>query len=1519
MAATDENNGRRRREGEAREEADQKRRFVGLAHRGESGTIAPVSPVFSFMQTLPAKRLGLTNAIIAAVVALTAATLFPWFIPRAAMAAPPDGNHGRSIPEPLRPWEDWATWDEAPIRGSPTPYGNAKKPLPFWPSRLEFQADGAGAKFRLGVTVFRDAWVPLPGGPDAAWPQEVRANDGGDSLAVVEHHGVPAVRLGPGTHWLEGSFRWPELPRGLPIPREIGLLALTVDGRAVETPAWDDQGFLWLRRDGAAEPADKDFLSLKLYAALEDGIPLWLRTEVELTVAGKSREEDLGTVLPEGWRLAGVESPLPVAVDGAGRMKAQVRAGKWTVRVDSFRTDDVREIRYPAGAKPAAEEQLVAFRARPDFRLVEITGAPSVDVSQVAFPGRWRELPVYRWETSPEGGTPLRIEERMRGMGQGKPAGLTVARELWLDEDGRGLTFRDHLSGTQQQIWRLDAAPGQDLGSVRNAAGEGQLITRNPQNAAPGVEIRTRAVDLKATGRMGRRAMGASASFPAVGWQTDAESLNATLNLPPGWRLLALFGADYVRGDWLTAWTLLDLFLLLVFALAVGRLRGIAAGVLAFCAFGLAYHEPGAPRFVWLLLLVPLALDHVLPPPATAATGTATARRVVNVARWACVALLVLVLVPFVGRQVQQALYPQLEPIGERSLGFPSLAGGPMSRNAPMAVPAVPAPVGGEGEDQNAYDRSGQPGQPSSALSKQPSQVRKENLFYDAKARIQTGPGVPEWTWRTVSFGWNGPVGAAQRVRPVLISLGFERVLTILRVALALALAAVLLDGGGARGGDRRPRVNGDAGSFRWGNFLRRRHRPPGATGGPTATAATTAVVLFLAAGLALSPVAPSARAQATPVPASSATTVLPDQETLRQLRDRLLEPSDAYPNAADLPSVALTLDGRRLVLEAEVHAALQTAVPLPGRLPAWSPVSVRVDDQPEAALRRDDGFLWVVVPPGVHRVRVEGLLPPDVAEWEWTYGLRPRQVRITAPGWTFSGVRPDGVPEAQVFFTRQEKAAASSSSAASYDRNETQALVVVDRWLELGLVWQVRSTVRRLTPAGKALALRIPLLPGENVFTADAAAVRDGSMDVRLGAAEETFTWESGLAVTDRLPLTTRAGDGWVERWHLDASPVWNVQLAGLPPVFEPANDQLVPVWQPWPGEGVELTISRPEAVAGAVVTVGRALHDVSLGSRQRTATLNLTLRASLGEDFPVTLPPGAEVTSLTHNDRAIPVRMTDGNRLVVPLRPGEQTLAVAWRLNDPLTFRTKVNEVRLPVESANVTTVVHVPGDRWTLATFGPTRGPAVRFWVILGCALIAAVVLARLGGRSGSPLGTVSWMLLVVGLTQVWLPAALLVVAWLFALGWRGDEARFARLGPAGHNGYQVLLVGLTLAAVVTLLATVAEGLLGSPEMFILGNGSDRTFLRWFQARSEGGGVLPRPGCLTVSVWWYRLLMLGWALWLAASLLRWLRWGWGNFTRGGVFRQRPPRQEAPPAAAVTTAVVPPSPQPPPLPVQP
>src|SRR5581483_3576642 len=154
---------------------------------------------------------------------------------------------------------------------------------------------------------------------------------------------------------------------------------------------------------------------------IEDGVPIWLRTEIELTVSGKSREESLDSILPEGWQLSYVESPIPAAVDPQGHLKAQVRAGKWTIAIDAFRTTDIKEFRYASGVKPTAEAELIGWKAQPTFRSAELSGIPTVDVAQTTFPEKWREYPVYEWKTS----TTFKLVEKMRGMGLLHPEGLS--------------------------------------------------------------------------------------------------------------------------------------------------------------------------------------------------------------------------------------------------------------------------------------------------------------------------------------------------------------------------------------------------------------------------------------------------------------------------------------------------------------------------------------------------------------------------------------------------------------------------------------------------------------------------------------------------------------------------------------------------------------------------------------------------------------------------------------------------------------------------------------------------------------------------------------------------------------------------------------------------------------------------------------------------------------------------------------------------------------------------------------
>jgi len=677
------------------------------------------------------------------------------------------------VPDVLLPWIDWALWGQKDRDALPI-YSDASRRVAFWPSELEFVAEETGAVFALNVVVASEAWVPLPVG-EKVWPQNVTVND--VVAPVVIHGGRPCIKLDAGTYKIAGAFVWAAMPQWMTVPPEIGILRLTVAGNPIEQSAWGADGRLWLRRDVVATTEMvPDFLETKFYGLLRDGIPVWFDIRIELSVAGKSREENLGVVLPQGWRLASVKSPLPFAMDDAGRAKAQVRAGKWMIDLTVFRLDNPFSLAFAPDSRPA-EEMLVGFSANPSFRAIEFQGVGTVDVTQTTYPQEWRQFPVYFWNTA----EPLKWEEQMRGMGERAPVGLRIQRRWWLDEKGTSFTVADNIQGASQTLWRLDAAPNLELGSAK-IGGEQQLITLNARTDASGVEVRTRDIVLDATARMKN-----ASPLPASGWQANVDNLSITMHLPPGWRLFALFGADSVRGDWLTAWTLRGIFLVLIFVLAVMKLWGWRAAALALLVSALIYHEPGGWMPPWLLLIVPLALLRVVPQGKLATA--------VRVFKWLCVALLVLVFVPFINQQIKQALYPQLQSSGVGASAI-SYVGSGMA--APMSVSMASEADFAVAEDAEVPRAESAMRVRSSAdfskgSEKQFSKKDASNMRYDFKARMQTGPALPTWSGRTVSCSWNGPVTEEHVIRPIFIPCWLERILSLMRIVLPILLVWTLL------------------------------------------------------------------------------------------------------------------------------------------------------------------------------------------------------------------------------------------------------------------------------------------------------------------------------------------------------------------------------------------------------------------------------------------------------------------------------------------------------------------------------------------------------------------------------------------------------------------------------------------------------------------------------------------------------------------------------------------------------
>ena len=341
-----------------------------------------------------------------------------------------------------------------------------------------------------------------------------------------------------------------------------------------------------------------------------------------------------------------------------------------------------------------------------------------------------------------------------------------------------------------------------------------------------------------------------------MGWAHDFQAASGTLHLPPGWRLLLAAGADQVDSTWIKRWTLLDLFLVLIVAMAMARLFGRGAGLLALVMLVLIVQEPHAPTWIWLAVVVGEALVRALP--------AGQLRKLAKLYRLGAAVALLIVSFPFAVDQVRGAIHPALAPRTIPGVGFldreraEGLSGRRFSDRSArsgaqeegVVQPASPPPppelaqekaasadsapeerrqqTGRRGQrcrcarrPRSGRSRSG-PGVPGIRASRgsppaPPPSVRpafpaerprapeadsRSLAAYDPNAQVQTGPGVPRWQWSQVRLAWNGPVERDAQLTfwlepPWAVSL-FALVGVALVVLLALLLFRTALANPGA-------------------------------------------------------------------------------------------------------------------------------------------------------------------------------------------------------------------------------------------------------------------------------------------------------------------------------------------------------------------------------------------------------------------------------------------------------------------------------------------------------------------------------------------------------------------------------------------------------------------------------------------------------------------------------------------------------------------------------------------------
>jgi len=1361
------------------------------------------------------------------------------------------------IPEPLKPWADWVLHGHEEAQLCTPDYNNRQSLRCDWPSRLALTITDKKGSFIQEWQVESERWLQLPGN-DPNWPTSVILD--GQAAAVLIRQGGAAVRVPPGHHRISGSFSWPEIPVSLAVPAHTGLIDLTLRGKKVTIPNLDNTGRLWLKGGDNTSEKQDDRLTLQVFRLIDDQIPTRLVTNLDLDVAGSSREILLGPIFsPANFTPIDLQSDLPARVEADGRLRVQVRPGRWKLAVTSRHLTPLVDLPFSQpsdGFWPT--EEICSFAAQNNLRSVEITGAVAIDPQQTTLPEEWRQYPAYRLSA----GVTLHLKELKRGDPQPAPDQLNLSRNLWLRFDGSGYTIQDTITGKKTTGWRLEANPPLQLGRVA-VAGQDQFITKRPGSSRMGVEVREGKLNLVADSVI----QGNIYQPTATGWAQDFQQVRANLLLPPGWRLIHATGVDNVPATWVNQWTLLDLFLVLIFALAVAHLYNKPLAALALFTLALTWQEPQAPRWIWPVVLTGFALLKHLPEGA--------ARKFIKVGQLLALLALLVITVPFAVGQLRVGIFPQLEKPWQNAARSDGITPPPYQAAQPAApaanITAAPEPremqrelngpttsgifpmakkAGPEAEPPP--EKMAEPaavamatlGGLSQALDYQPSRVEQ----YDPGMQLQTGPGLPNWQWNTVAMSWAGPVRSDQQITLLLLGPKANLALAVTRVLLLNFLILGLLRIGYQRG------KGIDLSAGRW--------------------------LLTISALLAILSQAPMARAAEFPSP-----------EMLSELQNRLLEKDKCFPDCAALEKLAVIINPEQLELDLTINAATSVATPLPGDARYWLPGQARLDTNPAPPLLRTGDTLWLKMPSGRHHLILTGKLSP-AATIQLPLPLKPQHLTVKNNGWTVEGLRPDGSIDNQLQFQRLQ--GKEQGSRGGLEAGVLPPFLLVERTLLLGLTWKVETRVSRLSPGGAAVVMELPLLPGEAV-TSPGFASANGKIQLNLGPSQDSQVWESWLNRTEQLTLHHASGESWTEIWRIEVSPIFHLEYEGIPVILHQQGDRWYPTWHPWPGEEVKLSISKPEGVTGQTLTIDRANLAVTPGQRATDATLAIALRSSQGGRHTIILPPSAELYETMINGMVQPIRQ-EGRNLPLPITPGAQEIVLKWREPLGITTLQKTPEINLGVPSVNSHLELTLPENRWPLLVGGPRLGPAILYWSVLLIIILAAFGLSRTGM---TPLKFHQWLLLGLGMSQSNVYGALLVAGWLLLLDRRGKVR--AEMNHDRFNAMQCGLILLTLLALAALIAAISRGLLGHPDMSIAGNGSTWRILRWYQDHSTA--TLPQGWMLSVPLFYYRLAMLAWALWISFALLNLIKWGWQRCSQPVLWHKKV-RQAKPPKDSVRQA---------------
>ncbi|WP_158965794.1 hypothetical protein [Paraglaciecola sp. L3A3] len=1319
-----------------------------------------------------------------------------------------------SIPDQLSDWQAWVLKDKENLTCpfiNQSDYRNEHNHICVWPSTLDIQVDSQGATFQQSWKVLSKSKVPLLGN-NKYWPFEIKVN--GKNTPIFSKNGMPFIELEKGNYSLEGKLSWQSIPASITLSKQTALVNMSINGRAINFPKINNNE-LWFQ-ESTQDQADQETLDIRVVRKVSDGPYIALKTIISVDVSGKIREVPLGHVLPKNFDLIGIQSETPAFLDADGVLHAKLKPGNWEIIVNAYSAPTNLIWQRPAQSQHWPKDEVWVFETNEKLRFGKLSGASVIDSGQVEMPQAWYQYPAYLLTEN----NSLNYDIQHRGKPLHLENQLSLERTFWLSFDNKQLSFKDKVTGSMVEGWRLGMPAPFILESAEDQ--DGPVLITSLTEGERGLENRYSMLDVNASGMVS-----ATSTLPITGWKSDFERVSIKLNLPPGNKLFAVFGTDRVSDSWWSRWSIWASFIVLLASLAAYRLSGLVAGILTALMLVVVYQENSAPVIAILNLLVAIAIRKHQP-----------FEKLKSIAKiyWAAsAAIVVAAILLFSANQLRTVIHPQLE-TGNRNMysqDAENYADTDIIRmRKPTPAPSQSASI----STMNLGKAKAEAEAELRMVTESGARMRQADSFierYQSDALLQAGSGTPNWSWNQYTLSWNSPIAQDQTFELIILSKTTNKILKLLGIVLMLLWLFFLLK---------------DAIQVTIDRF---KHK---------------SAIAFIGVFCLMPIYTPPAQANS-----------FPSQAMLEELKSRLLEAPNCAPDCASINSLGVSAKNDTLSLNITVHANSQSALALPTS-EFWQGQSFTLNNKPLLTVYRQNNWLYIPVAAGVSTLVITGRLIP-VDNFQLRFKDKPKRVVIEpSDSWDIVGAQGNILAGNSLEFLAKIKANQEDSPAST--RFKQPAYVKVSRVLTIDKMWTVNTVVERIAPAVGSLNLQIPILTGEHVIS-DEVTVKNNHVAVSISAGENKFTWSSTLERHENMQLTADSKQNYIEQWQIVISPSWHLSLDGLPMIMEKQNafDYFNYSFYPYAGESLNLDISRPKAVKGEALAIDSVKVDIDLGTRTSKLELAFNYRSTRGGEHFIDLPADYQLKEVKTDGRTINLQPEAG-KLAIPISPGTHHIQITMRstVENLLSFSPPVINLNAP--SSNITTQVNVSNQRWILWAKGPLLGPAILYWGELLAFILIALLLARV---KFSPLNTGQWLILGFGLSLNNWGVLVLIALWFSAI--TASQYRPKDIKSTLYNFSQLCLYVFSAVAILSLIAVVPISLLSKPSMGIEGYESYGNTLTWFADKADN--QLPTITILSISVWFYKAIMLVWVIWLSTSILSWIKWAWSSLGVNGYWQ--------------------------------